>query len=168
MSERAEILADWVDDARGMIERTLARTPEATLHWRPGRETNSTSDTVWHVARWLDLVATWLRGAAPESQHWIVDGWAERTGYDPRGLGTDGLGAISGYTFAEVEAIPQLRSDQLLAYLAAVCDDVVPRLRAADDVAARRYAGVIQGIFAHVGEIAAIRTLHERQTAEQH
>jgi hypothetical protein len=118
---------------------------------------------VWHVARWLDLVTMWLDHSAPERQHWIADGWAERTGYDPSGIGTDGLGAISGYSFAEVEAIPKLRADQLVAYLAAVCDDLVPRLRAADDATAQRYKGVVQGTFGHLGEIAALGTLYERQ-----
>jgi len=157
------MLAEWVVDISGALERQLTRTPEAALHWRPARETNSIGDTIWHVARWLDLVEMWLANAAPETQHWIADGWAERIGYDPRGLGTDGLGAITGYTFTEVEAIPKLRADQLRAYLAAVCDGVVPKLRAADDAAAKRYAGVIQGIFGHIGEIAALRTLYERQ-----
>ena len=130
MSVRGEWLAEWVTDLRAAIERQFARTPEAALHWRPAQETNSIADTVWHIARWLDLVAMWLQHAAAERKHWIADGWAERTGYDPRGLGTDGLGAISGYTFDEVEAIPQLRADQLLLYLGAVCDGVIPRLRA--------------------------------------
>jgi len=163
MTTRSEVLAEWVFDIRGALERQLERTPEAALHWRPARETNSIADTIWHIARWLDLVEMWLANAAPETQHWIADGWAERTGYDPRGVGTDGLGAISGYTFAEVEAVPRLRADQLLAYLSTVCDGVAPRLRSADDAAAKRYAGVIQGIFGHIGEIAALHTLYERQ-----
>jgi DinB superfamily len=162
VSAGGEMLAEWIVDLRAVVERQLAATPEAALHWRPARETNSIGDTVWHIARWLDLVGMWLMNGAPERQHWIADGWAERTGYDPRGIGTDGLGAISGYTFAEVEAIPSLRADQLLAYLGAVCDDVVPRLRVADDAAARRYKRVVQGIFGHLGEIAALRTLFER------
>ena len=163
MSAPGEMLAEWVTDLHAVIERQLVRTPDAALHWRPARETNSIGDTVWHIARWLDLVCMWLQNAAPERQHWMADGWAERTGYDPRGVGTDGLGAISGYTFAEVEAIPKLRADQLREYLGAVCEDVIPRLRNADDAAAQRYKGVVQGTFVHLGEIAAIRTLHERQ-----
>jgi hypothetical protein len=159
------MLAEWVADLRSALERQLGRTPEMALHWRPAREMNSIGDTVWHVARWLDLVAMWLQNGSPERQHWIADGWVERTGYDPRGVGTDGLGAISGYTFAEVEAIPALRGDQLRQYLAAVCDDVIPRLREADDAAARRYKGVIQGTFGHLGEIAALRTLYARQAS---
>jgi hypothetical protein len=157
------MLAEWVADLHSALERQLGLTPDGALHWRPAREMNSIGDTVWHVARWLDLVTMWLQHDSPERQHWITDGWAERTGYDPRGLGTDGLGAISGYTFAEVEAIPALRGDQLRQYLAAVCDDAIPRLRAADDAAARRYKGVIQGTFGHLGEIAALRTLYERR-----
>ena len=164
MTTPGEMLADWVTDLHVLIERQLARTPDAALHWRPARETNSIGDTVWHIARWLDLVCMWLQNAAPERQHWMADGWAERTGYDPRGVGTDGLGAISGYTFAEVEAIPKLRADQLREYLGAVCEDVIPRLRGVDDTAAQRYKGVVQGMFAHLGEIATIRTLYERQS----
>ena len=163
MSARGELLAEWVADLRAGLERQLALTPDAALHWRPANEMNSIGDTVWHVARWLDLVTMWLENGSPERQHWIADGWAERTGYDPRGVGTDGIGAISGYTFAEVEAIPALRADQLRQYLAAVSDDVISRLRAADDAAAQRYKGVIQGTFGHLGEIAALRTLYERQ-----
>lgn len=163
MSARGELLAEWVGDLRAGVERQLGRTPDAALHWRPAREMNSIGDTAWHIARWLDLVTMWLAKAAPETQHWIADGWAERTGYDPRGVGTDGLGAISGYTFAEVEAIPKLRGDQLRAYLGSVCDDVIPRLRAADDATAQRYKAVVQATFGHLGEIAALRTLFERQ-----
>ena len=165
MSARGETLAEWVADLRAGLERQLALTSDAALHWRPAHEMNSIGDTVWHVARWLDLVTTWLENSSSERQHWIADGWAERTGYDPRGVGTDGIGAISGYTFAEVEAIPALRADQLRQYVAAVCDDAIPRLRAADDAAAQRYKGVIQGTFGHLGEIAALRTLYERQAS---
>src|SRR5260370_26685495 len=89
---RGEVLADLVVDLRAGLERQLASTPEGALHWRPAREMNSIGDTVWHVARWLDLCDSWLRNAAPETQHWIADGWAARTGYDPRGVRTDGLG----------------------------------------------------------------------------
>jgi hypothetical protein len=159
------VLAEWVGDLRAALERQLDRTPDAALHWRPAREMNSIADTLWHVARWLDLVTMWLENGAAETQHWIKDGWAERTGYDPRGIGTDGLGAISGYSFVEVEAIPKLRRDQLRAYLDAVFEDVIPRLRAADDVAAARYKGAVQGAFGHLGEISALRTLFDRQAA---
>jgi len=46
-----------------------------------------------------------------------------------------------------------------------VCDDVIPRLRAADPETARRHKGVVQGAFGHLGEIAALRTLYERQAS---
>jgi len=164
VSIRGELLGEWVVDLRATLERELARVPDEALRWRPGSEMNSIGDTVWHVARWLDLVSMWLQNAAPERQRWIADGWAERTGYDPRGLGTDGIGAISGYTFAEVEAIPKLRRDQLLTYLGTVCDDLVARLRTADDTASKRYKGVLQGAFGHVGEIATLCALYERRS----
>ena len=160
---RGEVLAELVADLRGGIERELAKTPEAALHWRPAREMNSIGDTVWHVARWLDLCESWLRNASPETQHWIADGWAERTGYDPRGVGTGGLGVVSGYTFAEVEALPKLRADQLRSYLGAVTDALIPRLRATDDGSVKRYASVIEGGLGHLGEIATLRALYDRR-----
>jgi hypothetical protein len=165
VSTQGEMLADWVVDLRASLERQLGQTPEAALHWRPAREMNSIGDTVWHVSRWLDLIAMQLGNGAPETQHWIKDGWADRTGYDPRGVGTDGLGAITGYTFAEVDAIPKLGADQLREYLGSVCEAVIPRLRGADDTAAQRYKRVVQGSLGHVGEIAALRTIHERQAS---
>ncbi len=93
---RGDVLADLVIDLRAGLDRQLTTTPEAALHWRPAREMNSIGDTVWHVARWLDLCDSWLRNSAPETQHWIADGWAGRTGYDPRGVGPDRPGLPNG------------------------------------------------------------------------
>jgi len=64
-----------------------------------------------------------------------------------------------------IRPLLHIRRAELRAYLGAVCDDVIPRLRAADDVAAARYKGVVQGAFGHVGEISALRTLFERQAS---
>ena len=64
MSARGEMLADWVGDLRGALERQLDRTPDAALHWRPAKEMNSIGDTIWHIARWLDLVTMWLENGA--------------------------------------------------------------------------------------------------------
>lgn len=164
MTGRGDVLADLVVHLREGIDRQLTTTPGAALHWRPAREMNSIGDTVWHIARWLDLCDSWLRDAAPETQHWIADGWAERTGYDPRGVGTDGLGVLSGYSFAEVEAIPKLRADQLRTYLGRVSDALVSRLRGTDDAAVKRYSSVIEGALGHLGEIATLRALYDRRT----
>lgn len=76
MSERGEIIAEWVVDLRGIVERQLTRTPDPALHWRPTHDTNS-------------------------------------------------IGAPCGTS---------------------------------------RHKGVVQGIFAHLGEIAALMTLFERET----
>ena len=49
-----------------------------------------------------------LVGGDIADQHWFRDGWMERAGYDPRGIGYGGFGLITGYTVAEMQAVPHL------------------------------------------------------------
>ena len=95
------------------------------------------------------------------------DGWAQRTGYDPRGIGDSGLGTMTGYTFEEVLKIPRLGATELIRYLDSVVGPLAQRLRALpdDDGAARsvrRVTGILQGCFAHLGEIDALLAIRER------
>ena len=49
-------------------------------------------------------------------QVWHTQGWAQRTGYDPTGLGSFGWGMLGGYTLAEVQRVPNLSADELLEF----------------------------------------------------
>src|SRR5437867_2070622 len=158
-----ELMAKWFEDVGTGLRRRVKDLDEDALEWRADDRGNNVRETVWHMARWIDVLTRFLAGTQPSTERWFMDGWAERTGYDPRGVGTDGLGVLSGYTFAEVEAIPKLRADQLRGYLGTVCDALVPRLRAADDAGAKRYASVVQGALGHLGEIATLRALYDRR-----
>src|SRR5260370_30284396 len=92
------------------------------LAWRPDAQGNSIGVTVWHYSRWLDLlVVRFLQNRSAGEEQWHTQGWATRTGYDPRGIGFAGLGAITGYTQEEVAAIPQMSGEELLAYLDQAC-----------------------------------------------
>jgi len=76
-------------------------------------------------------------------------------------------GALTGYTFQEVLAIPRLTATELVRYLDSVIGPLAQRLRALpDDEAAgravRRATGILQGCFGHIGEIDALLAIRER------
>ena len=95
-----DMLAGWLEDfARGVREEIAELSPEA-LAWRPREQSNSIGVTVWHCARWLDVIAIQALKSLPgDQEHWRTQGWAARTGYDPRGHGQAGLGNITGYAW---------------------------------------------------------------------
>jgi hypothetical protein len=167
-----ELLALWVDDfARGMREEIGELSPEA-LAWQPRPQSNGIGVTVWHCARWLDVItAQALRGLPADQELWHTQGWAARTGYDPRGHGQAGLGAITGYTWDEVLEIPLLPAADLLAYLDQAAGALAAQLRTltpeqlqmpAPGFNGRRsvyrwVAPFLQGCFGHLGEVEALK-----------
>ncbi len=48
---------------------------------------------------------------------WYGAGWRKRSGYEPTGKGSDGVGNLAGYTPAEVAEVPKQRKMELLTYL---------------------------------------------------
>ena len=166
---------------RGTLAR-LKRIPADALYWQPHRESNSIGITIWHYTRWWDLFGTvTLIDGAIGDQHWIRDGWLERTGYDPRGKPPDGLGLITDYTVEQMLAVPQLSSDDLAAYHQASTDSALAAIAREDqtsltrmlsigegDSGGTRYQqilGLALGSHRHLGEIDALASLHARQTA---
>jgi len=162
-----ELMAKWFEDVGARVREQLKGLEEDALEWRADDRGNNVRETVWHMARWIDVLARVLAGTQPSTELWFTDGWAQRTGYDPRGIGDDGLGALTGYTFEEVLRIPRLTATDLVRYLESVVAPLAQRLRALpDDEAAsravRRATGILQGCFAHVGEIDALLAIRER------
>jgi DinB family protein len=162
-----ELMAKWFEDIGAGLRRRVKDLDEDALEWRADDRGNNVRETVWHMGRWIDVLTRLLAGTQPSTERWFIDGWAERTGYDPRGIGDDGLGVLSGYTFEEVLAIPRLSAAELLKYVDSVIAPLAQRLRAlADDEAAaktvRRATSILQGCLAHVGEIDALLAIRER------
>src|SRR5207253_3195322 len=67
----------------------------------------------------------------------------------------------------EVLAIPRLTATQLLEYVDSVSAPLAQRFRALPDdesaaKAVRRATGILQGCFAHIGEIDALLAIRER------
>jgi len=168
-----ELLLDWLNDLsqdlRGEIEPL---TPEA-LYWQSHPEASSIGVTVWHVARWMDVlkVRAFQDGPA-EEEVWHTRGWRERTGYGQRGFG-----AVTGYSATDVAAIPQLSANDLLAYLDQTHKALRDYLAALPpDALGQTTPGLggkhtvyklikieWQHFFGHLGEIQALKAMWERE-----
>jgi|GEM_PF-881924 len=172
-----ELLVDWIDDFASKMRREVGPLTHEELYWQPDAEANSIGVTVWHVSRWLDLLTVRaLENRPPDDEQWHTRGWLDKTGYDPRGVGYGGLGAITGYTLEEVAAIPRLSSDDLLAYLDQVCEALREHLLAMPAGALHDIAPglggkytpydwlkmLMPGCYGHLGEIQALRAMHAR------
>ena len=120
-----EVLIDLLEDNRRRLARLLAALPAGCATWSAEPGANSIAITIWHMARMFDVFLTrQARGDPAEAECWFRLGWAARTGYDPRGIGQNGWGMLTGYTQAEVAALPPLSLEQVLAYLNAVYEAV--------------------------------------------
>lgn len=176
-----EVLIDLLADNRRRLQRALDTLPDESLYWKPDCHSNSIAVTLWHMARILDVFLTrQAQGEPAESECWFREGWATRTGYDPRGVGQNGWGMLTGYTLAEVESIPHLGRDQLLGYLDQVYATVKDYLH---DIAPERLLELAVGFegryshyqciqmalmdnVRHLGEIYALKGRWERLEGE--
>jgi hypothetical protein len=175
-----ELLRDLVTRLRRSTLSRLKRASPEALYWQPDPEANSIGVTIWHYTRWFDFFGTvaLVHGDIAD-QHWIGDGWLERTGYDPRGLGYGGYGLITGYSVAQMQAVPHLSAAELGTYHAAATDSMLSALarddiaslsqplRIADDEDSRfeQVLGLILGANRHLGEIDALLSLFSRLPA---
>jgi hypothetical protein len=172
-----ELLADLVAYLASSVRKAVAGLSRAELTWHPDAEGNSIGITVWHVSRWLDVLTMRVYEGRPASEEqWFTRGWAQKTGYDPRGIGYLGLGALTGYTWAEVVAVPFLGADDLLMYLDQVSEALRQQLLSLPEGALDRPApglqdgrtlyqrtrSILAGCFGHLGEIEALKAMQRR------
>jgi hypothetical protein len=121
-----DVLVDLLDDNRRRLKRLLEKTIDDCLYWMPNPETNSIAITMWHMGRLLDVFLTrQALGQSAEEECWFRQGWMDKTGYDPRGIGRDGWGSLNEYTPDEVADLPHMSREQLLGYLDDVYDTTV-------------------------------------------
>ena len=113
-----DVLIDLLEDNRRRLLRLLSGLSDECVHWQPEVGANNIAITVWHMARMFDVFLTrQAKGEPAGAECWFRHGWAERSGYDPRGIGQNGWGMLTGYTLEEVAAIPKLAAAQAPAYL---------------------------------------------------
>jgi hypothetical protein len=171
------MLADLFTYAVQGTRRVVAGLSREELTWRPDTEGNNIGETVWHCSRWLDVLTVQLLEHQPASvEQWQTRGWAEKTGYDPRGIGYGGFGAITGYTQQEVAAIPFLDAQEQLTYLDQVYEALCHRLLALPEgaleqpilAAGRKRSAyewirmLLMGFAGHVGEMEALKAIQTR------
>jgi ketosteroid isomerase-like protein len=172
-----EMLADLVASLAEGIHQAVTGLSALELAWRPDAEGNSIGVTVWHCSRGLDVLKVRFLECKPaEAEQWHTQGWAEKTGYDPCGIGTGGLGILSGYTQEEVTAIPLLSAEELLAYLDQVSEALrrhllslpqgalsQPTMFAGENLTAYQLIkSIVLGCIGHLGEIQALKALQIR------
>jgi len=172
-----EVLVDLVTALVEGIHQAVTGLSREELTWRPDAEGNSIGVTVWHCSRGLDVLnVRFLKQQPAEAEQWYTQGWAEKTGYDPRGIGSGGLGMLSGYTQEDVAAIPVLPAAELLAYLDQVGKALRQHLGSMPEAALAqptRVAGgrqtayqlikeIVLGCVGHLGEIEALKAIQTR------
>ena len=172
-----EMLADLVATLANGIHKEVTGLSVPELTWQPDAEGNSIGVTVWHMSRGLDVLKVqFLEQQQALAEQWFTQGWARKTAYDPRGIGTGGLGILSGYTQEEVAAIPVLSAEELLAYLDQVSDALRQYLLSLPEGALSRptlFVGerltayqvikeIVLGCVGHLGEIEALKALQTR------
>ena len=180
MTTDVELLSELITDIYRDLHPIIQTCTSEELNWQPGVEANSIGVTLWHIARGLDLLGTRvLQSKSDEDELWHTNGWRERTGYDPRGIGYRGWGVVTGYTWDEVQLIPKMRADEILVYLNEVCSMVSKQVHNFNSETARQPATSLldgkltyyqwikefyKGFQAHVGEIIAIQERIKKET----
>jgi DinB family protein len=174
-----DILLDLLQNYDRALHRTIQDLSLDALSWCPDAEANSIALTVWHVSRAFDVLSVHvLEKRPPEEELWHTRGWTAKTGYDPRGIGWDGVGNLAGYTQAEVAAVPILSASELLTYFDQASEvlrahlsrmpleDLQPPADGATEPEQPVYVWIrnfLMDAREHLGEIKAIKAMWERR-----
>lgn len=111
------VLSDILQQFAYVIRRVIGDLPSNAMQWQPDEEANNIALTVWHICRALDVLKVKILDNQPDhEQLWFTCGWADRTGYNPAGLGIGGFGNLAGYTQEQVKDVPLLSAAESLAY----------------------------------------------------
>jgi hypothetical protein len=179
MMNANDVLIDLLEDNKRRLHRVFGAISDECVIWKPEADANNIAITVWHMARIFDVFLTQqAKGDLAEEECWYRHGWAEQTGYDPRGIGQNGWGMLTGYTQEEVAAIPQLTGGRMLGYLDEVYDMVKEFLASTPIEKLQTPAAGFDGRYTkyqciqmalldnvrHLGEVYAIKARWDRQT----
>ncbi len=172
-----DVLIDILEDNRRRLLRLMDTTPDNLLTWQLEKDANTIGVTIWHMARILDVFLIHLaQGLPPENETWFAHGWAEQSGYDPRGIGQHRWGMLTGYMAEEAAAIPPMSKALLIGYLDDVYDTVKEYLLTTSTDRLLEPADGFEGKYnthqciqmalldniRHLGEVFAIQSSYER------
>ena len=175
-----DVLLQLLDENDNYIRHILETAQPVCLYWQPDPAANSIAVLIWHVAKACDVFFNQhVHGLSAEQEEWIRGGWAEASGYDPRGVGTNGWGMLTGYTNDELAAIPAMDAEILRGYYDAVSGAIRLYLKNTSEAKllekAPGYGGQQTNWFwvrhplfdmsRHVGEMLALKGQWERQSS---
>lgn len=173
-----DILLDLLQSYKDGIDYVFKDLPDDALTFQPDPEANHIAVTMWHISRIMDMVVTMrIQNKPIEDEQWFVDGWMDKTGYDPRGKGSRGLGVLIGYSVEEMLAVPVMPREDMLNYfndtlsaLTEVVNGLAPEQfseKAPGGDPQRSYYEWIKICLSdgirHTGEMLAIRSMWERK-----
>jgi hypothetical protein len=176
--QAAQILLDLLETQQKAINSEFSDLSDEALNWRPDAEANSIGITLWHLGRVADFALSHrLEGRPVEEQRWFSGGWAEKTGYDPCGIGAGGMGILTGYSQAEVAALPALGGADLLAYHNEVYESLLDHVRQLPEGGLDEpvpgegqqrshffwYRIILVDAMRHLGEMQALKAMWSRQ-----
>lgn len=173
-----DILLDFMETYKRGIHTSLENLPAEAFTWQPDPEANHIAVTIWHLARVMDAVYVHrMFQKSAETELWFTQGWAEKYAYDPRGLGGNKLGMLTGFSVEEMKAVPVMSLEDGLAYFDAACQQLGGFLQASTPEQLQELAPgsdpqrsfyfwvkicLIDGT-RHTGEIQALRAMWERR-----
>ncbi len=114
------------------VHRRVDDLTDDQVVWRLTPRSNHVGFIAWHCLRACDMQLGRVRGVTADDEVWQTGGFRDRTGYDPRGLGTRGLGIGTGYSLAMVNAVP-VTKDLMTAYADAVSQAYLAHLGTMQD-----------------------------------
>lgn len=176
--KNTELLADLISTFGGLMHIQINPLDEEAFQWRPDPGANSIAETVWHVSRWMDVLSTLVLGNRPHDQElWFTSGLSEKYRYDPIGIGFNGFGAITGYTAEEMQAIPAMSKDDVVAYFDGTVAAFQQAVLALTDEGLQQAApgshqgrlaylwikGILLGELGHAGEVEALVAMRSRR-----
>ena len=173
-----DLLLDLLDDNTKRVHQLLDETTGECLHWQPDPDANSIAVTLWHASRAFDVFMTQhIKDQSNEKEVWIQSGWAEKSNYDPRGLGTNGWGMLTGYSLDEMRQIPKFGKEILRGYYHEIVTVIQTYVRETNEEELAQPAPGFEGkrtkfywvrhplfdLSRHVGEMLALKAMWERQ-----
>jgi DinB superfamily len=173
-----DLLLDLLDDNTRRVRQLLEEITDGCLHWQPDLDANSIAVTLWHASRAFDVfMMQHIKGQSNEKEIWIQSGWANKSGYDPRGVGTNGWGMLTGYSPDEMRRIPRFEKEILRGYYNEMVAIIQSYLEKTNEEELSQTAPGLEGrrtkfywvrhplfdLTRHVGEILALKAMWERQ-----
>ena len=173
-----DILLDLLQSYKEGIDYVFKDLPDDALTFQPDPEANHIAVTMWHISRIMDMMVVMrIQNKPIDDEQWFVNGWVDKTSYDPRGKGSRGLGVLIGYSVEEMLAVPVMSREDILKYFndtLSALTEVVNSLTSAQlgekapggDPQRTYYEWVkicLSDGIRHTGEMLAIRSMCERK-----